>query len=351
MTKKMKTIIWVIAIIGVVCLTSILVCNTIIVNNAKGKLFSDIEQVAPSEYGLLLGTTPQTRIGRRQNQFFKFRIDAAEKLYKTGKIKKILISGDENSLDGINEVFSMKDSLVVRGVDAPDIILDGKGYRTLDAVWRAVNLYNIKSFIVISQKFHNERALYLAEHLNLETHNITGFNAADATSNMAIITYIREYFARVKVFLDIITQKKPVSCEYAESNMSILPPDTIYSFMGKEVVLNDAVIKQIAVIAQQDEKLSYSDSIIQICDVKWRINLALPSIVLFTSINPDEPQMKQVVNYLNGIYGKPYDDEEDGFNIKWSSSPDPDDIFNGVSTLVHLRRVHSEEGGTFLMFN
>ena len=173
MKKIKKRIIWAIAIIAVVCLALILVCNLIIVNNANGKLFSDIEQVTPTEYGLLLGTTPQTRIGRRQNQFFKFRIDAAEELYKTGKIKKILISGDENSLDGINEVECMKDSLVARGVDATDIILDGKGYRTLDAVWRAVKVYNIKSFIVISQKFHNERAIYLAEHLHLETYNIT----------------------------------------------------------------------------------------------------------------------------------------------------------------------------------
>ena len=241
MKKIKKRIIWAIAIIAVACLTLILLCDLIIVNNAIGKLFSDVEQVAPTEYGLLLGTTPQTRIGRRQNQFFKFRIDAAEELYKTGKIKKILISGDENSLDGINEVECLKDSLVARGVDATDIILDGKGYRTLDAVWRAIKVYNIKSFIVISQKFHNERAIYLAEHLHLETYNITGFNAADATSNMAIMTYIREYFARVKVFLDIITHKKPVSCEYAETNKSILPPDTINSFLGKQVIINDSV--------------------------------------------------------------------------------------------------------------
>ena len=108
MKKIKKRIIWAIAIIAVACLTLILLCDLIIVNNAIGKLFSDVEQVAPTEYGLLLGTTPQTRIGRRQNQFFKFRIDAAEELYKTGKIKKILISGDENSLDGINEVESLK---------------------------------------------------------------------------------------------------------------------------------------------------------------------------------------------------------------------------------------------------
>ena len=105
MKKIKKRIIWAIAIIAVACLTLILLCDLIIVNNAIGKLFSDVEQVAPTEYGLLLGTTPQTRIGRRQNQFFKFRIDAAEELYKTGKIKKILISGDENSLAQIERHF------------------------------------------------------------------------------------------------------------------------------------------------------------------------------------------------------------------------------------------------------
>lgn len=82
-------------------------------------------------------------------------------------------------------------------------------------------VYDIKSFIVISQKFHNERAIYLAEHLCRDAHDFTGFNASDATSNMAIMIYIREYFARVKIFLDIITQKKPVSYELDNTNDSI----------------------------------------------------------------------------------------------------------------------------------
>ena len=67
------------------------------------------------KYGLLLGTTPQTRIGRKTNQFFRYRIDAAVTLYDAGKICKILISGDENSLDGMNEVECMRDSLIARG--------------------------------------------------------------------------------------------------------------------------------------------------------------------------------------------------------------------------------------------
>lgn len=213
MKLKMTRLSWLTLTMLNVCLLLTLACNLIIVNNAEGKLFTNVDSVPPVEYGLLLGTTPQTNIGRRLNKFFTFRIDAAEQLYKAGKIKKILISGDENSLDGVNEVECMKDSLVTRGVDVADIVLDGKGYRTLDAVWRAVRVYDIHTFVVISQKFHNERAIYLAEHLGLETHDITGYNAEDSKSTTAIVTFVREWFARDKVFYDILTNKGPISKE------------------------------------------------------------------------------------------------------------------------------------------
>ena len=108
---------------------------------------------------MLLGTTPQTRIGGRKNMFFKYRIDAAEDLYNAGKIKYILISGDENSLDGINEPECMKDSLVARGIPENVIFLDGKGFRTLDSVVRMSKVFGVRTFTIISQRFHNERAL------------------------------------------------------------------------------------------------------------------------------------------------------------------------------------------------
>lgn len=209
--KYIRLVIWVTGVIILVCLNTLIVCNLMIVNNAKGKTFYEIDCITPSDYGLLLGTTPQTRIGRRTNYFFKYRIDATEQLYKAGKIKRILISGDENSLDGVNEVECMKDSLIAHGVDVNNIILDGKGFRTLDAVVRAVKVYNIQSFVVISQRFHNERAIYLTEHLGHEVHDIQGYNAADPTSKMALITYVREYFARVKVFVDKFTGKEPAT--------------------------------------------------------------------------------------------------------------------------------------------
>ena len=173
-------------VVGAVITTLLLlaICNYIICSNAKGKLYTDVDSIPQSEVGLLLGTTPQTRIGHKPNQFFKYRIDAAESLYKAGKIKLILISGDGNSLDGINEVESMKDSLVARGIPKDAFILDGKGFRTLDAVVRATIIYDAHSYVVILQKFHCERDIYLAEHLGLDVHNlITRVRDKDCVKN------------------------------------------------------------------------------------------------------------------------------------------------------------------------
>jgi len=197
-----------VGIIALLCLSLMLVCNQIVVNNAKGKVFSDIDSIRYNKVGLLLGTTPQARIGRITNYFFVYRIDAAEQLYRAGKIEEILISGDEHSLDGINETECMRDSLVARGVPASAILLDGKGYRTINSVINAKKVYDLKSYTIISQKFHNERAIYQAEHLGLDVKNIQAYNAKDPKSRRAYLTTIREYFARVKMFLDLMTSDK-----------------------------------------------------------------------------------------------------------------------------------------------
>lgn len=204
MKKATKKFIWATGIILFVCIVVMMVCNQIVVNNAKGKVFSDIDSIEYNKVGLLLGTTPQARIGRITNVFFTYRIDAAEQLYKRGKIEKILISGDENSLDGVNETECMRDSLVARGIPANDIILDGKGYRTLNSIINANKTFGLKSFTIISQQFHNERAIYQAEHLGLDIEGIQAYNAEMPKSRRAFLTTIREYLARVKMFIDLI---------------------------------------------------------------------------------------------------------------------------------------------------
>ena len=340
MNKKLiKICAWLIGIFAIICLAIMLICNQIVVNNAEGKAFSDIDSIKYNKVGLLLGTTPQARITKVKNYFFIYRLDAAEQLYRAGKIEKILISGDEHSLDGVNEPECMRDSLVARGIPERAIILDGKGYRTINSIVNANKVFGLKSFTIISQEFHNERAIYQAEHLGLDVENLQAYNAKMPKSRRAYITTIREYFARVKMFWDLFISK--------ESEMS---PKTIQSFLGKPIIINDSICEQISAIASQDEMLSYNDSILQIGNVRWRVNLDLPNIVLFTSVQPDDPKMKQVVKYLNRIYGNPYQDDEDGYSIKWSSSDDSLDIFRSGNTLLHLRRVYSEEGGTFLLF-
>ena len=205
MKKVVKKILWTTCVMAFVCIVLMLICNQIVVNNAKGKVFSDIDSIRYNKVGLLLGTTPQARFDRITNYFFIYRIDAAEEMYKAGKIKKILISGDENSLDGINEPECMKDSLVARGIPASAIILDGKGYRTINSVINANKEFGLRSFTIISQEFHNERAIYQAEHLGLDVENLQAYNAQMPKSRRAFLTTIREYFARVKMFIDLIT--------------------------------------------------------------------------------------------------------------------------------------------------
>ncbi len=203
MKKFFKLLLWSIGIGVALCLALMLSCDYLVTSNAKGRTYDDVEAIPYREVGLLLGTTPQTRIGRLVNRFFTFRIDAAEKLYKAGKVGKILISGAEDSLDGVNEVVSMRDSLIARGVPSDAMILDGKGFRTLESIIRASDVYHAKSFTIISQQFHNERALYQAAHLNLDVEDVIAYNAESPRTAMAMIIYAREYLARVKLFLDL----------------------------------------------------------------------------------------------------------------------------------------------------
>lgn len=193
-----------IAILGVI----IFACDAMVEQHARGISYTNVEEIPATEYGLLLGTTPQTRFGKKSD-FFKFRIDATEALYKAQKIRRIVISGDENSLDGVNEPECMRDSLVARGIPAQSIVLDGKGFRTLDSVVRMSKVFGVNAFTIISQEFHNERALYLATHLDLEIKEVQAFHAQSPTTNSAFITYVREYLARVKMFIDIFTKKEP----------------------------------------------------------------------------------------------------------------------------------------------
>lgn len=135
---------------------------------------SDINEVQQVKVGLILGTSPTLGNGYK-NLYFYNRIDAAVELYEAGKVESFIVSGD-NGRKEYNEPEEMRKELIRRGIPSEVIYLDYAGFRTLDSVIRAREVFGQTSFVVISQKFHNERAVFLARINGIEAY---GYNATD----------------------------------------------------------------------------------------------------------------------------------------------------------------------------
>ena len=159
---------------------------------------SRITKLPNEKVGLVLGTSKSLRNGNKNPYFFN-RIEAAEELFKSGKIKYIIVSGD-NPTKYYNEPEDMQNELIARGIPKTKIFLDFAGLRTLDSVVRAKEIFGQTSYIIISQRFHNERAVFLAQKKGIEAY---GYNAKDVGKKAGFKTNVREYFARVKVFWDL----------------------------------------------------------------------------------------------------------------------------------------------------
>jgi len=182
---------------------SLYFCNKLIVNSAKGKLFSDTNAVPFNKVGLLLGTSKYL-VNGTPNPYYTYRIDATIRLIKDVKIKYLIISGD-NGHKEYNEPQMMRADLMKAGVDSLHIFLDYAGFRTFDSMIRLKEIFGQDSVTVISQQFHNERAIYIASRLGI---NAIGFNSTDVTKAHGLRIKIREKLARVKVFLDFLFGNK-----------------------------------------------------------------------------------------------------------------------------------------------
>jgi len=159
---------------------------------------SSINKLPNEKVGLVLGTSKSLKNGNK-NPYFFYRIEAAEELFKSGKIDYIIVSGD-NSSQYYNEPEDMQTELIARGIPKTKIFLDFAGLRTLDSVVRAKEIFGQNSYLIISQRFHNERAVFLAQKKGIEAY---GYNAKDVNKKAGFKTNLREYFARVKVFWDL----------------------------------------------------------------------------------------------------------------------------------------------------
>jgi SanA protein len=185
-------------------LITVFACNYIIRNTAKDKLYSDVRSIPYNKVGLLLGTSKRLGSGY-QNLYYNYRIEAATRLLKEGKIKYLIISGD-NSRKEYSEPEDMRADLMAAGIDSAVIFLDYAGFRTFDSMVRLKEIFGQDSVTIISQQFHNERALYMAHREGITA---VAFNAADVSARYGFRVQLREKLARVKVFVDYWFGKKP----------------------------------------------------------------------------------------------------------------------------------------------
>ena len=170
----------------------------------KGILYDDTAEIPHRPAGLVFGCSE--KLGNRDNLYFKYRIEAAAKLYHAGKVDFLIVSGD-NREKYYNEPVAMRKALVNAGVPFDKIVCDYAGLRTLDSVVRAKKIFGLHEVIFVSQKFQNERAAYIAKAHGMD---VLGFNAQDVEGYAARKTEDREVLARVKMWIDInITNKQP----------------------------------------------------------------------------------------------------------------------------------------------
>ncbi|PWK25122.1 SanA protein [Maribacter polysiphoniae] len=182
----------------------IFICDMIIESGAKGKTYSSLNTIPKNRVGLVLGTAKKL-MGGQPNPYYSNRIKATVELYNSNKIDFVLVSGDNETVY-YNEPTTIKKDLIDQGIPQERIYLDYAGFRTLDSMVRANVVFGLESVTVISQKFHNERAIYIAGQKGLDA---IGYNALDVPGKGGLKVQIREYFARVKVFIDLLLKTEP----------------------------------------------------------------------------------------------------------------------------------------------
>ena len=201
----MKHLLYIFLSLIAILTIGVIFCNRAVIKTAEDKMYDDVSVIPYNRVGVLLGTNPKGRRGN-PNPFYINRIEACVALYKERKIERILVSGD-NSRTTYDEPTCIKEDLIAAGMPDSVIYLDYAGFRTYDSMVRAKEVFGLSSFTIISQPFHNERALYIATRKGLD---VIAFNARDVQlRRWQIRMAVREWLARTKAVLDVYTHKQP----------------------------------------------------------------------------------------------------------------------------------------------
>lgn len=239
--QKRKIIIWSAVIICIV-IAIISFCDIKVSRNAFEKTYDTVDSIPHRKVGLILGTSPISSFNGRRNYYFDHRIKAGAELYKAGKVDWLVVSGGDyrNSENGYDEPVAMRDSLMKQGVDSARIVLDYDGTRTLNSIAKMRDVYGQDSITIISQKYHNERALYQAKHLGIDA---IGFNAKTPGRRVSWWRNRgREVLARVKLFIDMARGlhpdiKESIVRDFTKADTDILSVSHIETDYGDMICL------------------------------------------------------------------------------------------------------------------
>ncbi|HET8859680.1 SanA/YdcF family protein [Marivirga sp.] len=172
--------------------------NVFIISKTSKYIFEDIDEIPSKEIALVLGTSKRN-VNGEANSFFDHRIDAAAELYHKGKVKGLLLSGD-NRTRYYNEPRDMRKALIKKGVPENVISIDTAGLRTIESVARCKEVFNHQDVTIITQEFHAFRALYISQYYKMDA---IAFSAEEVPVYSSARVTIREFFARPKALLDL----------------------------------------------------------------------------------------------------------------------------------------------------
>ncbi|OGO88545.1 MAG: hypothetical protein A2Y15_01760 [Clostridiales bacterium GWF2_36_10] len=200
--KRIVIILAVLSLVGIIVIASL---NFYVIGKAKDYIITKEEAKELDDVDCIIVLGALVYGDGKLSDILEHRVEKAITLYEMGVSDRILMSGDHGR-ESYNEVQAMKDFAVEEGVDKECIHMDHAGFSTYDSMYRVKEVFQAKKVIIVTQKFHMSRAIYLARALGLEAYGVTcdiGTYLGENYNN------IRESAARVKAVYSAVFKPKP----------------------------------------------------------------------------------------------------------------------------------------------
>ena len=202
----MQTIFTLLLLFAASLLLILIVADVWISFKARRLSYQEVQAMPVCNYALLLGTAKYLGEQKALNRYYRYRLEAALELWHAGKVKQFVVSGS-GLHENISETVCMQADLVAGGVPTSAVWQDPAGLRTLDSVIRFRQQFGQASVCIVSQPFHNQRALVQAGFHEL---NAIAYNAQIVGLKAGHKIHLRERFARLRLWYDLARHTPPL---------------------------------------------------------------------------------------------------------------------------------------------